>query len=139
MNQKTTKRLWKAATFSVGFGWLLWGAAFFDYPDWDYGLSVLMAGSTYFCADWVVSVAIERRYRHWPIAALLAWWCVDGSYWAYWSLMRPEVMIREGQWPMSLCLFLLCGFIWRIEPRAVSGLLRARRSPAAGTSSHLDA
>ena len=106
-------RLSKPATFAVGLGWLLWGAAFFGYPDWDFGVSVVMAVSTYLCAEWVVGTLMDRRYKLWPAAALAAWWCVDGSYWAYWSLVRPEVMIREGQWPMSLCLFLLCGFIWR--------------------------
>jgi len=106
-------RFAKPVTFAVGLGWLLWGAAFFGYPDWDYGVSLLMAISTYLSAEWVVGTVMDRQYKLWPAAAVLAWWCVDGSYWAYWSLVRPEVMIREGQWAMSLCLFLLCGFIWR--------------------------
>lgn len=122
-------RAWKPATFAIGLAWLLWGAAYLDYPDWDYGLSLLMAGSTYLSAQWAVSVWMERRYRHWPAAALLAWWCVDGSYWLYWSLFNPAVMIREGQWPMSLCLFLLCGFIWRLDPLAVWGRLARHKAP----------
>jgi hypothetical protein len=119
-------RAWKPSTFSVGLAWLLWGAAIGDYPDWDYGVSLLMAGSTYFSADWVVRAIMERRYLHWPLAALLTWWCVDGSYWLYWSLVRPEVLIREGQWLASLCLFLLCGFVWRLDPRSVWAALARR-------------
>lgn len=103
----------KPASFAVGLGWLLWGATFWSYPDWDYGVSLIMAFSTYFSSEWAVSSIMERRYKLWPAAILAAWWCVDGSYWAYWSQVRPDVMIREGQWPMSLCLFLLTGFIWR--------------------------
>lgn len=116
---------WKFATFVIGLAWLLWGATFWSYPDWDHCVSVLMAGSTYLTAEWAVSAWIERRYSRWPAAVLLAWWCVDGSYLAYWSVVNPSVMIREGQWAMSLCLFLLCGFIWRIDPTKVLAELRA--------------
>jgi uncharacterized membrane protein len=44
---------------------------------------------------------------------------VDGVYWAYWSVVRQEAMIREGQWLASLCLYALCGIIWyRVVPMA---------------------
>jgi hypothetical protein len=117
---------WKFATFAIGLAWLLWGATFWSYPDWDYGVSLLMAGSTYLSADWAVAALLERKYRRWPAAVLFAWWCVDGSYLAYWSAVNPSVMIREGQWAMSLCLFLLCGLIWRIDPRVVLTTVRTR-------------
>lgn len=103
----------KPITFAIGLAWLLLGAHYFNYPDWDYGVSLSMAIPTYFCAEWVVSQFMDKQYRHWPVAIVATWWCVDGSYWVYWALVDPTVMIREGQWPMSLCLFLLCGFIWR--------------------------
>ena len=128
MRFATSRQFIKRATFAAGLGWLLWGAAFFDYPDWDYGLSVLMAASTYFAAEWVVGVFMDRRYAFWPAALFLAWWCVDGSYWAYWSFVKPEVMIRDGQWPMSLCLFLLCGFVWRASHDTARSS-RTRTSP----------
>jgi hypothetical protein len=123
-----TMAQWKNGTFAIGLGWLLWGAMFLEYPDWDIGLSLLMAASTYLTADWAVSAITEKRYSRWPLAILAAWWCVDGSYWLYWSVVRPEVMIREGQWLMSLCLFLLCGFIWQINPREVHAQLRGRKT-----------
>lgn len=107
---------WKNWTFLAGLGWLIWGALFFDYPDWDIGISLTMALYTYACAQWCVSAFMERRYIDWPLAVVLTWWCVDGSYWIYWELVNPAVSIREGQWPMSLCLFFLCGLIWRLGP-----------------------
>jgi hypothetical protein len=114
---------WKNFTFAVGLGWLLWGATFWtEYIDWDFGLSLLMAGSTYLFADWSLRVVKQRRYAMWPLAALATWWCVDGSYWLYWSLVNPAVSIREGQWPASLCLFLLCGLIWNGDPRRLLSL-----------------
>lgn len=118
--------MWKNITFAAGLAWLLWGALFFDYPDWDVPLSVLMAGSTYLTADWFVRVFKQRRYAMWPLAVFAAWWCVDGSYWLYWSLVNPTVMIREGQWAMSLCLYLLCGFIWTASPARILEALRLR-------------
>src|SRR5690606_20922093 len=104
-----SKTCWKNGTFAVGLGWLLWGAVFFGYPDWDVGLSLLMAGSTWLTADRVVDAITGKRWSRWPLAIVASWWCVDGSYWLYWSIVRPEVMIREGQWLTSLCLYLLCG------------------------------
>jgi hypothetical protein len=108
--------LWKPITFLFGFAWLLWGALFFDYPDWDVGVSVVMALSTYLTADKAVGWILSGKPRNLLAAALVSWWAVDGSYTLYWSIVRPEVMIREGQWAMSLCLFLLAGFIWRADP-----------------------
>lgn len=103
----------KNITFLLGLSWLIYGALFFGYGDWDIGVSLVMACSTYLCADWVWASIIRMEWRKWPAAAFMAWWCVDGSYWLYWSLVEPDAMFREGQWPMSLCLFLLAGFIWK--------------------------
>ena len=105
----------KNATFAIGLGWLIYGALYFGYGDWDIGISLVMACSTYLCADWVWSSLVARQYARWPLAALLTWWCVDGSYWLYWSLVEPDAMFREGQWMMSLCLFLLAGFVWTTD------------------------
>jgi len=103
--------MWKLGTWLAGLLILMAGAATGDFPDWDYGVSIWMALWTLLTAEWVVSVLMELDYRWWPIAVFWTWWAVDGSYWAYWSLVNPGVMIREGQWPTSLCLFLLCGFL----------------------------
>lgn len=108
---------WKYTTFLIGFAWLIYGAMFFDYPDWDIGVSIVMAVSTLGAADVAWKIMKQQIYRLFPMAAMATWWCVDGSYTTYWSIVDPTVMIREGQWPMSLCLFLLCGAVWNIDPR----------------------
>ncbi len=103
---------WKNITFGTGLAWLFYGALFYDYPDWDIPVSLLMAGSTYLSADKFV-LAIKQKS---PSGALLwsaaAWWSIDGSYWLYWSLVDSSAALRQAQWPMSLCLYLLCGLLW---------------------------
>lgn len=130
-----TRAAYKNWTFLSGLLVLFAGAASGEFPDWNYTVSLWMAGWTYLCAHWSVSVFMDRRYRHWPMALVVTWLTVDGSYWLYWSVVNPSVMIREGQWPMSLCLYLLCGFIWRAGPpygfarlgQVLARLPRARR------------
>ncbi len=110
----------KLGSFAVGLSLLLVGALFLDYPDWDIGISLLMALSTLATAEWSVAVIWQRRWKWMPVAVFFAWLSVDGVYWAYWSSVRPEAMIREGQWLASLCLYALCGVIWyRLVPFAV--------------------
>lgn len=102
----------KNLTFAIGFSWLIYGALFFGYQDWDIGVSLMMAISTYLTADWVIGVIRRLEYRQWFKAAFLTWFSVQGSYAAYWLLVgQPERML-EGQWVTSLCLYLLCGVIW---------------------------
>lgn len=110
-----TRNQWKNSTFLIGLAWLIYGALFFDYPDWDIPLSLLMAGCTYLSADRFI-LAIKQKD---PLGILLwsfmAWAAIDGSYWLYWSITDTSVMIREGQWPMSACLYLLCGMFWTMK------------------------
>lgn len=122
MTAKTPEQLefkLEAASFSVGLGLLLPvpGGWWLDYPDWDIGISFVMALSTLATAKWVASVVWQRRWAWTPLAIFWTWMSVDGVYRCYWSLVRPEVMIREGQWMASLCLYALCGVIWyRLVP-----------------------
>lgn len=104
--------LWKNATFLVGLGWLLFGATYYGYADWDIPISFLMALSTYLSADKFIRAIKTKSYPRVAWLSVWAWWSIDGVYWLYWSLTDTTAMIREGQWPMSLCLYLLCGFVW---------------------------
>lgn len=123
--------MWKNLTFAVGLGWLLWGAVFYEAMDWDIGVSLLMAFSTYLTAGFFYRVFRQREYAKWPLAILGAWWSVDGVYWLYWSIVNPASMIRDGQWQASLCLYLLCVFIWAADPSSILQSLRQRpRDPA---------
>jgi hypothetical protein len=111
------RQAWKTATFLLGLGWLLLGATTYGYGDWDWRVSVLMAGSTYLCVCWVFE-SLTRPAR-WPVAAFLTWWCVQGSYQLYWSLVDPSAMVE--QWQASLCLFVACGVTWSTLPRFLAG------------------
>ena len=120
VNIRATAPTLKAITFVIGLGALLAGAFLLDYPDWDVGISLVMAFTTLATAEWVASVIWQRRWGWMPLAAFWTWLSVDGVYWAYWSVFRPEAMIREGQWLASLCLYALCGIIWyRVVPMVV--------------------
>ena len=111
----------KAFTFTIGFGGLLAGAFLLDYPDWDVGVSLVKAFATLATAEWVASVIWQRRWGWMPLAVFWTWLSVYG---VYWSVVRPEVMIREGQWLASLCLYPLCGFIWyRVVPMVAELML----------------
>jgi hypothetical protein len=104
-------RPWKLTSFTVGLGLLLAGAWHYRLPDWDVGVSVVMAVLTYLTAPWSVRALWERRWRRLPLAIFYGWLSVDGAYWAWHTLVGNQ-MLRADQWPTSLCLWLICGFLW---------------------------
>jgi len=104
--------MWKNLTFLIGLGWLLYGAKHFSYLDWDVPISFLMALSTYLTADRFIRALKARNWWRAGCLTVAVWWSTDGVYWLYWSLVDKTVMLREGQWAMSLCLYLLCGMVW---------------------------
>lgn len=64
MKQGNSLRMWlKVGSFAVGLGLLLYGAWYLDFPDWDLGISLVMAGTTLATAEWSVSVLWQRRWR----------------------------------------------------------------------------
>lgn len=107
----------KTITFAIGMSWLLYGATTFNYPDWDIGVSLVMAFSTYFTADKVIARSRSLNWRKLPVAALYTWFAVDGSYTIYWFCVDRSVLLamRDSQWLTSLCLFLLCGMLWSVR------------------------
>lgn len=106
--------LWKNVTFLIGLFLLLLGATIWDYPDWDYIISIIMAAFTYMTATYVFDAIILRQYKKWPLAILFAWWTVDGCYSVYWFLVNPATLelMRGANAPASLSLFLACGLLW---------------------------
>lgn len=119
----------KNTTFAIGLSWLLYGATTFDYLDWDIGVSLVMAFSTYFTADKVIARLRSMDWRKLPVAALYTWFAVDGSYTIYWFCVDRSVLLamRDGQWLTSLCLFLLCGMIWSVHLKDLRQFLGTRR------------
>jgi hypothetical protein len=108
------RRLWKIATFLIGLSLLVIGSFYYQAPDWDIPVSIIMAGFTYLTAGWSMHVIAERRWREWPLMIFVTWWCVDGCYALYWSLVNPEALafMRDANWPASLSLYWACGIVW---------------------------
>lgn len=107
-------RPWKLATLGVGLSLLLIGRYYYMAPDWDVAISIIMAGFTYLFAGWSMRVMVERQWRDWPLMIFFTWWCIDGCYALYWSLVNPTAleMMRDANWPASLSLFWICGLVW---------------------------
>lgn len=108
------RRPWKLVTFSIGLSLLIAGSFYYQAPDWDIPVSVIMAGFTYLTASWSMHVMAERRWSSWPLMILATWWSVDGCYALYWLLVNPETLafMRDANWPASLCLYWACGIVW---------------------------
>ena len=106
--------LWKNVTFLIGLFLLLLGATIWDYPDWDYGISLIMALFTFLTATYAFDALVLRQYKKWPLALLFTWWAVDGCYSVYWYLVNPTTLelMRAANAPASLALFLTCGLLW---------------------------
>ena len=47
-------------SFLAGFAALLYGALYLDYPDWDVGISLVMAFTTLATARWSIGVLWKR-------------------------------------------------------------------------------
>jgi hypothetical protein len=105
-------RPWKLATLAIGIGLLIFGAYYEQSPDWDVGISILMAVLTYLTAPWSMRVLLERRWKWMPLAAFWTWLSVDGVYWAYNFALPDIVDWREANFLASLSLYGICGVIW---------------------------
>jgi cell shape-determining protein MreD len=104
-------RPWKLITLSIGIAWLIWGTYYYQLSDWDLGVSLVMGFLTYFLAPVSARIIWERNWSQFPLAVFYGWLCVDGSYWL-WHTLAGNEMLRADQWQTSLCLFLICGFLW---------------------------
>lgn len=125
---------WKNVTFLIGLIGLILGGVFLNYPDWDIPISFLMAGCTYLTADKFINAIKEKSYLKVALFSIGVWVSVDGIYWLYWSLVNTSVMIREGQWLASLCLYLLCGLIWTAFPAGISPTILRQHQQDLGLS-----
>ncbi len=107
-------RPWKLATLSIGLTLLILGSFYFEAPDWDIPISIIMALFAYLFAPWCMRVLLQRRYRLWPMAAALTWLSVDGCYAAYWHFKDPRALelMRSANFFASLALYAMCGLLW---------------------------
>lgn len=111
-------RPWKLFSLACGISILLIGSVVEKAMDWDFCISFIMAISTYIFAPITARTLFYAHFRkHWQcwlLAIFGLWLSVDGVYWAYWSIQNPQAvaLMRSANFPASLCLYLLCGFIW---------------------------
>ena len=114
---------WNIGTLLVGIGLLIAGSFYYEAPDWDIPISLIMAGFSYLTATWSFHVLVKREWRKFPLMLFLTWWTVDGCYALYWYFKNPLALelMREANWPASLALYWVCGLVWSL-PKIWRGL-----------------
>ena len=106
-------RPWKLGTLALGVALLLIGSVVMPAPDWDGGISFIMAILTYLTAPWFIQVVRRLEWKKLPMAIFLAWFSIDGCYWIYWSLVDPSALfMRPANAFASTFLYLLMGMVW---------------------------
>jgi hypothetical protein len=105
---------WKLCTLGIGVVLLIAGSFYYEAPDWDIPISLIMASLTYLFAPWSLRVIVERRWRWLPLALLFTWFTVDGCYWIYWHFKNPAALelMRDANFLASLTLYGICGALW---------------------------
>ena len=126
-------RPWKLATLAIGVALLIVGSFYYEAPDWDVPISLIMALFAYLTAPWSLRVVVERRWRWWPAMLFATWFTVDGCYWIYWHFKNPVALdlMREANFPASLSLYAICGLVWYYRGslrEALAALMRTIRS-----------
>lgn len=53
------------------------------FPHWDCPLALLTVIHFYIFAEWVVSTLLTFRFKRWPLALALGWWCTVGIFEVY--------------------------------------------------------
>ncbi len=108
---------WNLVTLGIGICLLISGSFYYQAPDWDIPISLIMAGFSYLSAAWSLQVIVFRVWRLWPLMLVATWWAVDGCYALYWSFQNPVALelMREANWPASLSLYLACGLVWSAD------------------------
>ncbi len=108
------KRPWKLASLIIGIMLLVVGSFYYQAPDWDIPISLIMAVSTYLTAGWCLRILLERRWKYFPLMLFWTWLSVDGLYAAYWYVVDPQALalMRSANFGASLVLFVVCGLIW---------------------------
>ena len=126
-------RPWKLITLAIGIGLLVLGSFYYEAPDWDIPISLIMAILAYLAAPWSLRVILERRWRLWPVMLFATWFTVDGCYAIYWHFKNPAALelMRDGNFPASLSLYGMCGITWMYKGslRQLLSDIQSRISP----------
>ena len=108
------KRPWKLFSLTCGILLLIIGAFYYEAPDWDIPISLIMAAFAYLTSSWSLRVLTKRRWRYFPVMLFFTWFTVDGCYSIYWSIKDPQALalMRDVNFLASLSLYLMCGLVW---------------------------
>jgi hypothetical protein len=107
-------RPWKIISLAIGIALLILGSYYYQVPDWDIPISLIMAILAYLTAPSSLRVIVERRWKLWPAMLFATWFTVDGCYWLYWRFKNPLALelMREANFFASLALYGICGVLW---------------------------
>jgi hypothetical protein len=113
---------WNLATLAIGLALLVWGSFYYQAPDWDIPISIIMAGFAYMFSAWSLQALVYRQWRKLPLVLLATWWTVEGCYALYWHFKNPVALelMRDANWPASLALYLACGLVWSMPNFRIS-------------------
>ena len=122
-------RPWKLATLAFGIALLIAGSFYYEAPDWDIPISLIMALLAYLTAPWSMHVLVERQWRMWAAMLFATWFTVDGCYWIYWHFKNPVALelMREANFPASLSLYAMCGLVWYYRGSLREALAQMRK------------
>ena len=128
INPAELARPWKLLTLALGIALLILGSFYYQAPDWDIYITLIMAILAYLTAPWSLRVMLERRWRLWPVMLFATCFTVDGSYWLYWHFKNSVAleMMRDANFFASLSLYGICGVIW-LYRGSLRGLLSNTR------------
>ncbi len=104
---------WKLVSLLLGIMFLIWGAGFFNVPDWDIGVSFAMAIPTYLTAGWVMRKVSDHEYYLFVLCGFYMMLSVDTSYYVYWAFVNPTVIgtFRFANDGVSSAMYLTYGLI----------------------------
>ena len=108
------KRPWKLSALFIGISLLILGSFYYQTPDWDISISLIMATFSYLTASWSMRVILERRWGKLPLMMFYTWFTIDGCYWIYWKYQNPVALeqMREANFFASMSLYFMCGLVW---------------------------
>lgn len=128
------RRPWKIVTLLIGIILLVIGSFYYQAPDWDIPISIIMATFAYLTASWSMHVVVERKWKKFPLMLFYTWFSIDGCYWLYWSYKNPMALelMREANFLASLSLYAMCGLVWYYQGSLREFITEARAFTISG-------
>ena len=127
-------RPWKLTTLALGITFLVAVALYLRLPDWDPGISLLMALLAYLFApasirslQHALKSPAPQRWASLLLSAFLAWLVIDAAYLAYCALVGHPTM-RWENFIISGTLYAAAGLLWAQDLPLIALLNRIREA-----------